>query len=442
MRQYIFSLLCFFVSLVSSAQAQTDFDMKVGEALNAGHWFALRETYMHGRDSLNPMLKSFAEAMLAYNFNQNEETCRAVDELIREHQAEIGSVNVMSMLYVKSVAQRRMGQYQEAAQTLNAMCRAFEPYVDSVSLAVYRGYGEQCEVLSRYDGVNDVCIEGEEGLASFRLDSVGRPGKLGVSMMVPTKVNGRSQDVVFDTGAGVNIVSEYAAKRLGLDVYEITTQVSGYGTQQGRFAVAKELKMGNVTLRNVPFHVITVSTGIDSVDVYLEHLDMIIGVKVISAVEELHIDFERSVLVLLKRSTVSAVDTLPNMCYASSGLLAVEAEINGVGGGLIHLDTGATGSALTNSYYAQHKDSIDAHCTSEVVRSAGAGGISIENAYCLRNLTVSLGGESHTFPMIHVSTTGGSSVNLGHGNLGMDYFLQFRRVIYNIRNMTLRLFHT
>ena len=48
------------------------------------------DLYVEGKDSLPPMLKTFSESMLAYNFNRNDEACRAIDCLVNEHQTEIG----------------------------------------------------------------------------------------------------------------------------------------------------------------------------------------------------------------------------------------------------------------------------------------------------------------------------------------------------------------
>lgn len=437
MKKILVSLACIVVTMCT-LRAQSTFDTRVGEALNNSEWFELRDAYIEGKDSLSPMLKAFAESMLAYNFNRNDEACRAIERLVDNHQAEIGVGNVMSMLFMKAAALKRMGFYSEAAKLSDAVCKAFEPYSDSMSLAVYREFGKQYETLARYDGVNEMTISGDEGVASFRLDSIGRAGKRGVCMMLPSMVNGVAQDIVFDSGAGVNVVGVSAAKRLGLDIYDVGTRMTGFGTQQGGLAVAKEIVLGNITMKNVPFYVMDISSGVDSIDVYMKHLDMILGVEFIRSAKEFHIDFVRSAIVIPDETTSLAADELPNMCYGVNGLFGVEAEIEGIPR-LIHLDTGAPSGGLTGRYYALYGDSIATHCVPDTVRMAGAGGVSIEKAYKLCDVTLSIGGVSCTFPTILVSTDGNSGVDLGYGNLGMDYFLQFDKVIYNTEKMFLKL---
>lgn len=437
MKQIIAGVACL-IATMFSVQAQSTFDLRVANALNNSEWFELRDAYIAGKDSLSPMLKTFAECLLAHNFNFNDKACYAIDRLINEHQAEIGAENVKSMLYMKATALKRMGMYGEAAAVLDAMCRAFEPYVDSVSLSVFRDCGKQYEILARYKGVKEISVAGDEGVVPFRLDSIGRVGKRGITMIMPSKVNGMEQDIVFDSGAGVNVVSVSTAKRLGLDVYDnIGAQMSGFGTQQGGFAVAKELVMGNVTMKNVPFYVMDISSGVDSIDVYMQHLEMILGVEFINSVKEFHLDFMRSAIVIPNETTDLEIGILPNLCYGTSGLFSVDAKIGGEHR-IIHLDTGATTSGLTGQYYALHSDSIASNCASTTTRMAGAGGFSIEDGYDMKDVTLSIGDVSYTYPSLFVSADSNRD-DWHYGNLGMDYFIQFSKVIYNTDKMFLKL---
>ena len=437
MRKIIIGIV-YTVAIIYNSQAQNTYDIRVSEALNNSEWFELRDAYVEGKDSLSSMLKTFAESMLAHNFNNNDAACHAIECLVNEYQDEIGAGNVMSMLYMKATALKRMRKYAEAASLLNDVCKAFEPYTDSTFLSAIREFGRQYEILAKYKEVNEVIVSGDEGVAPFRLDSVGRVGKCGVSIMLPSQVNGIAQDIVFDTGAGVNVVSVSTAQRLGLDIYNAGTQMTGFGTQQGSFAVAKELVLGNIIMKNVPFYVMDISSGVDSIDVYMRHLQMILGVEFINAVKEFHIDFSRSAIVIPNETTPLVANELPNMCYGTSGLFCVEAEIKGVSRP-IHLDTGASWGGLTGQYYAQYGDSIASNCASATARMAGAGGISIEKGYNLCDVTISICGVSYTFPTLFVSTDSNSGVELGYGNLGMDYFRQFSKVIYNTEKMFLKL---
>lgn len=97
----VLTYITFLIFAIYSLSAQSLYEAKVSSALNNSEWFELRDLYVEGKDSLPPMLKTFSESMLAYNFNRNDEACRAIDRLVNEHQTEIGVGNVMSMLYIK-----------------------------------------------------------------------------------------------------------------------------------------------------------------------------------------------------------------------------------------------------------------------------------------------------------------------------------------------------
>lgn len=78
---FLVALLC----MTGRVGAQTEHDVRVGNALNNSMPFELRRAYEAGKDSLSPMLKCFAEAMLADWFNRLQEACSAIDSLINNH---------------------------------------------------------------------------------------------------------------------------------------------------------------------------------------------------------------------------------------------------------------------------------------------------------------------------------------------------------------------
>ena len=72
---------------------------------------------------------------------------------------------------------------------------------------------------------------------------------------VPMTINGRRADFFFDTGANLSAMTESEAKRLGLTVHDVSTQVFNTpGTAVGvRVATADDLAVGGFRLRNVAF---------------------------------------------------------------------------------------------------------------------------------------------------------------------------------------------
>lgn len=437
MRRIIQLLICLWAIL--PLKAQTEDDGRIAHCLNTSDWFELRRVYEQAdKEALMPMLKVFAESMISTQFNQPEKACASIRELMNNYGNEIGVSNMLGMGFMLASNEAKQGKYTDASQTLSTIIKTFEPYADSTSLAMHRQFEKQYRILGQYPTVNQTAVSPQTDFQiPFRLDSVGPKKKRALTMMIPAAINQKPQDIVFDTGAGVNVVSTKAAKELGLDLHETLTRVTGVNTQSGTFAIAQEMQLGNLTLKNVPFFVVDISSGVDSIDVYMKHLDMIIGVDFINAMKEIQIDFEKKEIVIPQTFSSIQANETSNLSGGINSLFTVEGKGNEERL-LFHLDTGAGGSILDNKYFLSHKDYLTTHCQTDTLRSAGAGGVIIEEAYILPNFQLEINGACHTFPKILVSTQGGAA-DLNYGNFGMDYFLQFKKVIYNTQSMFVRL---
>ena len=433
----ILSILISLLALLP-IQAQTEDDARIGQSLNNSDWFELRRAYEQAdKETIMPMLKVFAESMIATQFNQPENASVAIRELINKYGNEIGMGNIINMGYLLASNEARLGKYTDAAQTLNNIIQTFEQYTDSTSLAIHRQSEKQYQILAQYEGINRITSPKEDYHFPFRLDSIGFKGKRAVTMMIPAEVNQKPQDIVFDTGAGVNIVSTKAVKELGLDLHEISTELTGVGgIQQGQFAVAQSIQLGNLTLNNVPFYVVDISSGIDSIDVHMKHLNMILGVDFIHAMKEIQINFEKKEIVVPQIFSTLQEGEVSNM---TGGVADFVLEGKGNGERLLFLlDTGAGSSNLGSQYFQRHKEYITTQCQADTLRSAGGGGILIEQAYWLPDFCLETNGTSYTFPKIMVATQGGPT-DTREGNFGMDYFLQFKKLIFNTKDMFVRM---
>ena len=437
MKRILSTFICLLALL--PIHAQTEDDARIGQCLNTSDWFELKRAYEQAnKETMMPMLKVFAESMIATQFNQPENASVEIRELMNKYGNEIGMGNIIGMGYLLASNEARLGKYSDAAQTLNNIIQTFKQYTDSTSLAIHRQSEKQYRILAQYEGINRITSPKEDYHFPFRLDSIGFKGKRAVTMMIPAKVNQKPQDIVFDTGAGVNIVSTKAVKELGLDLHEISTGVTGVGgTQQGLFAVAQCIQLGNLTLNNVPFYVVDLSSGIDSIDVHMKHLNMILGVDFIHAMKEVQIDFGKKEIVVPQHLSTLQEGEVSNMAGGISDLFVVEGKGNDERL-LFHLDTGAGSSNLGSQYFQRYKEYITTQCQADTLRSAGGGGILIEQAYWLPNFCLETNGTSYTFPKIMVATQGGPT-DTREGNFGMDYFLQFKKVIFNTKDMFVRM---
>lgn len=419
--------------------AQSEYDARAGNALNGGMPFELRDAYEAAKDSLNPMLKCFAEAMLADWFNHPREACAAIDTLVNNYQEEIGIGNVLGMLYVRATNMGRLGQYDEAAQMLYGVLQSVAPHLGDSALAPYYEKADEYRELAKIGDINAIVIPEQGARIPFRIDTIGQRRNKVETIIIEATINGKRQDVVFDTGAGVNVASEKAAEKLSLRTLDAKSRAEGFGVQHGRKAVADEIKMGDITLRNVPFLVMDISSGVDSIDnMYLNHLDITMGVEFMHAAKETQIDFKKKELFVPHTPSAIGHDEKQNLAGGSNGTYCALADVNGTAAH-VGLDTGAGQSVIGSRYFAMHKDSIEARCEADTLRQAGAGGVRIEKAYKLKEFTVAVGGGTYTFPEISVATEAGDPLNDRLANLGIDYFRQFDKVIFNTKDMFVRM---
>ena len=438
MRRILLILALCLWSIGATAQdattAPAEVNERVGQAMNASDWFELARIYSAEKENIDPFLRTYAESLLATFFGRPAEGAMAIERLIGTYGAMMGD-GVLGMWFYWGINQTRMGEYGIAAEGVARELAKLKGGEADASIEPLLDVVEQWRELSQFDRVNwlERPAEGDVRVP-FRLVSV-RPEKGDAQRIhFDAKFNGVAQEVVFDTGAGVNVVSVAAAERLGLKMLEAESEAHGIGgTQQGRYAVAERVELGNATLHNVPFYVISMRTGVDSLDRrYMSQLEVVMGADVVRAMDEVHIDFEHSELFSPIVQTLD-YDSQPNVC-SSPALFEVECEINGERQ-VVSIDTGATQSNLSAQYFATHREQIEREGVLDTLRSAGAGGIKIEQAYALRNVRIDIGGASHTWEKMMCSTE--PDIISSAGNIGMDCLTTFSRVVINARTMRL-----
>lgn len=261
----------------------------------------------------------------------------------------------------------------------------------------------------------------------FRLDSVGTGADRSVAIMMPASVNGHRADFMLDTGASINVVSPSVAEQLGLKITEENINVEGNHTTTGKRAMADTLRIGNMTLRNVTFYIMDMSSGVDSIDRHMHHLDAIMGLPLIEQLQTCEIDFTRHTI----RTVAGSDDNEPNICYLpGEKTLTMEAWHTGEP---LHVipDTGASHSTLDCTYLSGHGSRMVADGV-DSVRYAGFGGIISGHEYRLTDFEITVGHTYYTLPRITV-------FDGQYGQrLGMDYFSRMERVFIDLRKMQVR----
>lgn len=415
-------------------QAQS-IDERIGAAMNSSDFFGLYDIYHDTpKDSINPFLEVFSRCMIGNRFNRPDISIPAFSELLKDHSANLNLSLLLSSAMMYSRDLSRVGRNDEAYSLLSAVLSSAYQTVDSARLAPYANFAAQYKALTKYSPYQ-ISIAGEKGIVPFDTVRVGKPDSQQYLMQITdARINGSPARVTFDTGAGVNVITDSLANTYGLVLLDADVSASGVQSSAGRYAIAKEIRLGNITVKDVPFYVIDVSSHHEEADKYLSVLEIIVGSELMLQLKDVTLDFySKEIQVPCTDATPS--DIRPNMCFSSDMNLLTAAEINQQPI-LIKLDSGdASYGWLNKAFFESNKDYLTSHCQSDTVNQAGVGGVWTVLCYNLKDATLSAGGNNVRLPSIHVHTEQHERSTLEDNNLGLKCMMLFSRVRFNLVDM-------
>ena len=246
---------------------------------------------------------------------------------------------------------------------------------------------------------------------------------------------------MFDTGCASSIISPEMAEKYGLIPLDGTkVSVDGVGKKDGYLAIAKELQLGNITVKDVPFTVASMS--LSSVNEegarYADAVNIILGNDLMLQLKDITVDFVTNNLTVSSEATAKT-DAKPNMCFADTRNLLCKCEIqdNPL---LMLLDSGdASYGTLGEEFFEHNKQFVVDNGTKTTVRQAGIGGVKFNERYLLSDMKLSLGGHAVEIPEIDVRTRkeeGAGSESEG-GVLGLRSLMLYSSVRFNFVDFVL-----
>ncbi len=428
---YIFiALLCLICSDNIYAQSA---DEIIATDVNTGEWFALEHHLDElPTDSVSPFMSLIGRAFAATKFNRPEESVVAFEDLLNNHSEDLGLGSILMMSHFMANDLSKLGRNAEAGMVLNNTIEAIRQHLDSATIESFSNLAKQYEAFSQYPINTLILPDNEVPRIEFDLDSIHTEKCNSCYMKFRnSSLNGTPLAFTFDTGAGVNIISDSLAAEYGIKPLGASVSATGVDSQDGWLGLADEIKIGNIIIKNVPFYVITISTGNEEIDQYAKHLNIILGLQVMQILKEFTIDFvAREITVASSPDPQS--ESVPNM-YISDSLQLIGFFNNGDIRAIV--DTGAaTYCTLGIVYYFRHEEEIKAHGIPDTERSGGAGGIRVTEGYNLIDFPLTLDGHTVILPEAYVSE------NVEHerdGLIGIDALCLFKRLHFNLTNKTL-----
>lgn len=427
-RKTIKALLCLLMlAMTTGAKAQTA-DMRIGELLNGGDWFALEVEYPALRDSVQtPMLRLMSEALLGHYFNRPDETVACTDSLLRNHQAELGLGNITSMLFVKAAAEAKRGNHGAAADMLSdfaAQLRAQGVEMDYTTIdQVAQHYGKfrTCSPMSVVRPAGDavIAMTNDSIVLKIENDTVQR----GTMMRVPVTVGGNEYRAIFDTGAGSTFMSAAFAQKAGVRVIADSLRIQGSSMVYGRVGMADSMRIGGITVRNV-----LVTINPDTTLNRVEDIDFLIGADIMALLGEVQIFPHSSRIVVPAQPTPKPAGG-SNM-YMDNMAMIVKGESGGKTYGFF-LDTGNGNAALSYSFYKSNKAEIDMKARRVKRLTGGIGAVEERDVLVLPVWNLSLGGKEVELRDVAVALEDNRLVPHA-GNIGMAVINQFDKVTINL----------
>jgi hypothetical protein len=248
---------------------------------------------------------------------------------------------------------------------------------------------------------------------------------------LPVFVNGKQVNYGFDTGAAISVMGVSDAKLLGLSVTNVDTKLreaSGTDIPGVSIAVAKDLVIGGLHLRNVAFYVLQ-DTREPFVDVPVGSRGLI-GLPVLIAMQALRWGTSGQFEMGLRASHEKA--PAQNLMFVESApVVQVSVEGNPLG---FSLDTGAVDTDLNESFARAFPDLVSAgQKQSQAI--TGMGGSNQYDSVLLGPVVFRVGGLDVTLKAPHVFVS--HSLGKFDGNLGHDILDQAHAVKLDFRAMVL-----
>jgi aspartyl protease len=313
-------------------------------------------------------------------------------------------------------------EYRMAAETYGVLLGKFRERLDADKVR------EIQNDMMLFNALSEVPRQSVE----VKGDTLLRTAKDKASLInLPVEIGSQQVAWVFDTGANLSSVTVSCAKQVGLKIIDSYIEVgtSTNAKVKARLGVAPEIKVGQVTIRNVVFLVF------DDKDLFFPHIDYqingILGFPVITALGE--ITFTRNGNLIIPKKP--HVYNEQNLCF--DGLMPLISGVFRDKQLAFIFDSGADSSSLSYRFFKTYEAEFRERHPSETRKFAGAGGAMEVKVYGMKNMALEIAGKRAEFPEIHVLTLPIDEMShYTYGNLGQDLIGQFERMTLNFESMS------
>ena len=390
-----------------ATDATPDDDRTLKSLYDTHRWFELRDFVANRTTPL------FYQGAVACAFNDLQRCNEKLKFVINSDPQSDKAVEAHRLL---ASAYFRQGKYREALTNVDAVL-ALRPE-DSDA-------GDERPFLAALGGFPDLAVT-RRRLTTLQLQEAG----------LPFSISGVTATYWFDTGADISVLTESEAKRFGLHVLAATIKEGDVtGTKlDSQIAIADELSIGSIRLRNVAF--LVVSDEQPPFNQLPPGSRGLIGMPVLFALQRFVWGADRKFEIGSK--SLDQHGPHADLCFDGHHPIAqIQFENRSLA---FTLDTGATNTDLYPPFAAMFPELMRNAPKSESYKMEGVGGSKNMDAAILSSLHFSIG----NFPVVLSS----AAVLLAHttesskffdGNLGIDLLQQSHQTTFDFKAMTLTL---
>lgn len=363
--------------------ASASLDQQVADCMGASRWRELRDLYLsHGEEIEAPWLKVMTQFFVSHFYNRPSQALDYGRRLLAHYPQECTGSEA-SILYFMAEDLSRLDRNREAAELLDQVWKGLEES-GNPSASVFKAFANQYRAIAQAGGFR-IQKPQEESRIPLYFESGKREDPK--SLLVPMRLNHTEIQVIFDTGAGVNVMGRKMAEQFALEpIAGAGLLMEGMGDKEnGKMVMVRELALGGFVMHNVPFQVVDFerAPAEDSVAVQMENLNRacIVGTAVMMHLGEFCIDF------LHKELRIPACPS-PGVeggakFYKSSDNQLILSLKDQTSGEIIeaNFDTGASSTLLTHRFLRRFSPRFAGREASAQLRLAGVGGAAYYPAY-------------------------------------------------------------
>ncbi|MDE5608449.1 MAG: retroviral-like aspartic protease family protein [Muribaculaceae bacterium] len=430
------------ISIISMCGYSQSVDEKIGNAMNSSDWFALDSIY-HSvpKDSIHPFLEIYSRCLIGNRLNRPDISIPAFQELFNTQSEYLDLGNMISSAFMFGLDLSRVGQNEAAASMINSVIDATRQYLDSTMVSNLASQANRYSALAAYNPYQIQFNGDSTGKVPFAIVPVGPTEKGSVLMhLKESTINGISADITFDTGAGTNLMSPEMAEKYNLIPLEGTRiSVKGVAKKEGYMAIARELRLGNITIKDVPFSVVSILSDNSEADQYTDAYSIVIGSDLMLQLKEVNINFMTNKITVPSKAPFIPVktDAQPNLCFSPSMNLLCRGSIHNEPE-LMCIDSGdASFGSIGNAFFESNKQYVLDNGIKDTVRMAGIGGVNYIDCYKLSNLKLSLGNHTVEIPDFDVATETEAPGGQYHCNIGLRTLMLYTFVRFNLVDFVL-----